>query len=196
VATAWPPARARTPHRRCLSHARPSGSSGRHVSGLSCDPVCNMIDLERYMRDLEDGAAHRFADWPAKHFETGPSGVYTIWKEDRFLYAGMAWAQRSDATPNASGVFGRLASHASGRRSGDRFCIYICDRFVVPELSDDDIAALRRGERLLDRMTRSFVHDHLTYRVVVTANGAEARSLEATVRREGLRRAGRPQINP
>ncbi len=108
----------------------------------------------------------------------------------------MAWAHRDDENPRASGVFGRLASHASGRRSGDQFCIYVCDQFVVPELSSEDMAALRRGERLLDARTRAFIQEHLTYRVVTTGAGQEARELEAFVRRNGLARAGRPQINP
>ena len=31
---------------------------------------------------------------------------------------------------------GRLASHASGRRSGDQFLIYVCDRLVLPRLGN------------------------------------------------------------
>lgn len=153
-------------------------------------------DLEPLIEQLEKGPAHRFSDWPATHFEAGPSGAYTVWNDAMFLYVGMAWMHRDDSNPDAVGVFGRLGSHASGRRSGDQFCIYICDRFVVPELSADDMAALRRGERLLDGRTKAFIHDHLTYRVVITSNGSEARELEKRIRREGLERAGRPEINP
>jgi hypothetical protein len=152
--------------------------------------------LEALMGELENGPAYRFSDWPATHFQAGPSGVYTVWNNAMFLYVGMAWAHRDDSNPRASGVFGRLRSHASGRRSGDQFCIYICDRFVIPDLSADDLAALRHGERLLDERTKAFIHDHLTYRVVITNDGAAARELEARVRRSGLERAGRPQINP
>jgi hypothetical protein len=148
------------------------------------------------MSELEDRTPHRFSDWPASHFEAGPSGVYTVWNGEQFLYVGMAWRHRDDLNPNASGVFGRLASHASGRRSGDQFCVYICDRFVVPDLSADELAALRRGARLLDTRTKAFIHEYLTYRVVVTDSGTNARLLEARVRRDGLPRAGRPQINP
>jgi hypothetical protein len=153
-------------------------------------------ELVALMGELEHGCVHRFSDWPATHLEAGPSGVYTVWNNAMFLYVGMAWAHRDDSNPRASGVFGRLKSHASGRRSGDQFCIYICDRFVVPELSSDDMAALRRGERILDGRTKDFIHDHLSYRVVVTNGAAAARELEAHVRRVGLERAGRPQINP
>jgi hypothetical protein len=154
------------------------------------------IDVTNALRALETGAAHAFRDWPATHFEAGPSGVYTIWNDDIFLYVGMAWKHRSDENPKASGVFGRLKSHADGRRSGIQFAIYICDRFVVPHLSPDQIDALARGERLLDAATRQYIREHLTYRVVVTDDPATARALEVRIQREGLPHAGRPQINP
>jgi hypothetical protein len=156
-----------------------------------------LIDLDRLIRELEDGPVHHFRDWPATHFVTGPSGVYTIWMGSTFLYVGMSWVHRDETVnPKVKGVFGRLASHASGRRSGDQFCVYVCDRFVVPQLNADDMTALAAGTRLLDARTREFIHDQLGYRVVVTASGADARALEVRVRREGLMRAGRPLINP
>ena len=131
------------------------------------------------------------------HFEVGPSGVYTIWNRREFLYVGMSYVHRADTeNPQAKGVFGRLASHASGRRSGDQFCIYICDRFVIPDLSAGDLADLSVGKRLLDGRTREFIREHPSYRVAVTSSGVEARALEARVRSRGLLGAGRPQINP
>lgn len=147
-------------------------------------------------RALEDGPAHAFSDWPATHFEIGPSGVYSVWHEEAFLYVGMAWAHRDESNPRATGLFGRLKSHASGRRSGDQFAIYVCDRFVIPTLTQEDMSALARGVRLLDARTREYIADHLSYRVVITQDGPAARALELIVRREGLPRSGRPQINP
>lgn len=148
------------------------------------------------LRTLEEGPAHAFREWPANHFEVGPSGVYSIWDHNSFLYVGMAWAHRGETNPGATGVFGRLASHASGRRSGDQFAIYICDRFVIPSLTQAEMSALASGERLLDARTRQFIADRLSYRVVVTPDGAAARALESLIRREGLPRSGRPLINP
>lgn len=145
---------------------------------------------------LEDGAAHAFRDWPATHFEVGPSGVYSVWHDDSFLYVGMAWAHRDETNPRATGVYGRLKSHASGRRSGDQFAVYVCDRFVIPTLNASDMSALAGGERFLDARTRSYIADHLSYRVVFTPDGPTARTLESVVRKEGLPRAGRAQINP
>jgi hypothetical protein len=149
------------------------------------------------VRELEDGSDHSFADWPPSHLEVGPTGVYTIWRGPEFLYAGMSYVHRGGTeNQQAKGVFGRLASHASGRRSGDQFCIYVCDRFVVPSLTARDMAELAEGARILDSRTREFIREHLQYRVAVTSSGIEARALEAVVRRQGLPRAGRPAINP
>ena len=76
--------------------------------------------------------------------------MYTIWKDDVFLYVGMAYRHRDDTTPKVTGVYGRLSSHTSGRRSGDQFAVYVCDRFVVPYLSREEMDTLAGGERLLD----------------------------------------------
>ena len=35
---------------------------------------------------------------------------------------------------------------AAGRRSGDQFCAYVCDRLVVPDLTTEKLDALRDGE--------------------------------------------------
>jgi len=123
--------------------------------------------------------------------------VYTIWNESSFIYVGMSYAHRNDLdNAKTKGVSGRRASHASGRRSGDQFCIYICDRYVVPHLNVADMEALANGARILDARTRDFIRDELSYRAVITASGAEARALELLIRRDDLPGAGRPQINP
>ena len=156
-----------------------------------------MAGVEELVLELEAGPIHHFQDWPASHLEVGRTGVYTIWSSTAFLYVGMSYRDVSETSnPNAKGLFGRLASHASGRRSGDQFCIYICDRFVIPRLSPDELAALERGERILDRLTRDYIRSNLRYRSVVTTTGAEARILETHVRLHGLPSFGRPIINP
>jgi hypothetical protein len=45
----------------------------------------------------------------------------------------------------ARGLWTRLNAHASGRRSGDQFCVYICNRFVVPELTPSQQRELAAG---------------------------------------------------
>ena len=104
----------------------------------------------------------RFADWPDGRVPRRAAGVYTVWRGAEFLYAGMSGrgAQREDfvAQPGqraaAMGLWTRLNSHASGRRSGDQFNIYVCDRFVVPALTAGQQRQVADGRLLLDQLTR------------------------------------------
>ena len=57
-----------------------------------------------------------------------------------------------------------MQSHASGRRSGDQFCIYIHDLFVIPELIKTGRFETERG--WLDKVTQKYIHDNLVYRFV------------------------------
>ena len=95
----------------------------------------------------------------------------------------------------AKWLWTRLGSHASGRRSGDQFNVYICDRFVVPALTPDQLRGIGQGELLLDQMTKDFIRRHLSYRFVVYPSGAEALAAERDVR-AGQSSAGRPYMNP
>ena len=93
------------------------------------------------------------------------------------------------------GLRDRLNSHASGRRSGDQFCVYVCDRLVLPPLSQDQLAEVAEGRLSLDRTVRAYVRDRLTYRFVVTDESREAHDLEAAIRVHGLD-GKRPKLNP
>jgi hypothetical protein len=110
-------------------------------------------------------------------------------------------AQREDfvapsgGPATAKGLWTRLNSHASGRRSGDQFNIYICDRFIVPALTPGQQRDIGEGRLLLDQMTRSFIREHLSYRFVVHRDGAQALAVERAVRAGGLP-AGQPYLNP
>jgi hypothetical protein len=93
------------------------------------------------------------------------------------------------------GLYTRLKSHASGRRSGDQFCVYVADRLVLPALSQDDIAAIASGRHQMDALVRRFIHDNLSYRFVTLPDGASSLALESTIRRGALRH-GKPLLNP
>jgi hypothetical protein len=95
----------------------------------------------------------------------------------------------------AKGLWTRLNSHASGRRSGDQLCVYVGDRFVVPGLAPSRQHQLAAGDLSLDSLIRAFVRERLTYRIVIIADGAEALELEREVRRGSLS-AGKPYLNP
>ena len=141
---------------------------------------------------LEQGRLLRFADWPEETLRASAPGVYTVWDQERFLYVGISWQDR----PNSKGLFGRLNAHASGRRSGDQFCIYICDVFIVPVLNPDQLQAISTRELSLDALTKTYIRRNLTYRATHTEAGEEARKLERCIRSDGLPTAGRPLLNP
>jgi hypothetical protein len=100
-----------------------------------------------------------------------------------------------DELVKAKGLWTRLDSHASGRRSGDQFCVYICYRFVVPSLSDEQQAQIGDGVLSLDVLTRQYIREHFEYRYVTLPNGKDAFALEREVQRGGLT-VGKPFLNP
>jgi hypothetical protein len=148
---------------------------------------------------LHSGTIYRFADWPNSSVPTFGAGVYTIWHIDgRFLYVGMsgrgiAADTKSRNTPH--GIYTRLASHASGRRSGDQFCVYVADRLVLPTLSSEAIEMIVSGQHQLDALVRKYIHENLGYRFMVTHDGPSAYAIEANIR-SGAWGHRRPLLNP
>lgn len=141
---------------------------------------------------LVAGPIFWFGDWPTGDVPRSGSLVYTIWDRDgSFVYVGMSGRTISQA---GTGPWGRLNSHASGRRSGDQFCIYVHDRLVIPSLHNR-FADVGSGVLSLDRETRSYIRAHLGFRWVAVDGPATAFDLEKTIRRGALP-AGKPRLNP
>jgi hypothetical protein len=116
------------------------------------------------VQELETGPLHRFRDWPNQQVPKRAAGVYTVWEGDRLLYVGMSGramtAEDLEVSEGgrvvAKGLWTRLNSHASGRRSGDQFCVYVCDRFAVPGLIPSQQQQLAAGILSLDSLIRAF----------------------------------------
>jgi hypothetical protein len=148
---------------------------------------------------LTEGPLHSFADWPNAQVPKFGAGVYTIWHVDgRFIYVGMSGRSITrDTRPRITplGLYTRLHSHASGRRSGDQFCVYVADRLVLPSLSADEIAAIASGRHQMDAFVRRYIHEFLSYRFCVVPDGAEAYAVEAAIKTGSLQ-SGRPLLNP
>jgi hypothetical protein len=90
--------------------------------------------VEKDLSALQTGPAYRFST----HANRGEiirrtgAGVYTVFNDaGEFIYVGIA-----GRNPAGSGLASRLRSHASGRRRGDQFCVYVADHYVMPLLSD------------------------------------------------------------
>lgn len=152
------------------------------------------------LAELSTGPVHRFSDWPNAEVPLRKAGVYTVWRAEELVYVGMAGraialvGDQDDGRPKA-GLRGRLASHASGRRSGDQFCIYVFDRLVLPALSRDQIESAGAGQLSLDALTRAYIHANLRYRLTFTTDAAEARQLERHIQGVGLL-GHLPLLNP
>ena len=143
---------------------------------------------------LERGQLFWVSDWPVAAVPRSGAIVYTVWnRAGHFIYVGMA-GRGETAAAHGLGPFGRLNSHASGRRSGDQFCVYVCDRLVLPTIRGrfDDIAA---GKFSLDQATRDYVRTELGFRMVQVTDGREALQVERLDQRGSLA-AGRPLLNP
>ena len=151
---------------------------------------------------LDEGPLHRFGDWPVEAVPDAAAGVYTVFRGDEFIYVGMAgrgWSAADLAERKArerrTGLWERLNSHASGRRSGDQFCVYVCDRFIVPYLTGNEQAALAAGDLSLDASTRAFIREELSFRFLEVPDGRSALDLERQVQAGSLD-IGKPLLNP
>ncbi|OBK78429.1 hypothetical protein A5650_10820 [Mycobacterium sp. 1164985.4] len=95
-----------------------------------------------------------------------------------------------------TGLFPRLGAHASGRLSGDQFCVYVFAWYIAPHLTEQQRQQMAAGEKLIDGLTKAYIRDHFRYRYVATADGPAALALEREVQRGALKSVGKPLINP
>lgn len=154
---------------------------------------------------LEFGKAYKFSAWSNKN-NTIPkicAGVYTIWQDRLLIYVGMSGRSLSaeliqehrNGNSKAKGLFTRLKDHASGRRSGDQFCVYVGDLLVLPTLTRSQIEEIANRRLSFDRLIKNYIHNFFTYRFVETQSGEQAFHLEDAIKRGGLK-SGKPLLNP
>jgi hypothetical protein len=141
---------------------------------------------------LRDGPAHRFSEFASLR-DVVPrvgAGVYTIWDDG----GGLVYVGIAGRNPSGTGLASRLRSHASGRRSGDQSCVYVADHYVMPELSRDQIEAIRDGELSMDALVRACIHDRFVFRFTGADDYAAAMRVENRVKQGALGRP--PRLNP
>ena len=85
--------------------------------------------------------------------------IYTVWdKNEKFIYVGIGGLGRSPDIPlNKRNRRSRINQH----RSGDQFCIYVHDYYIIPNL---DLKAYSFEKGALDKLTRDFIQSELFYR--------------------------------
>jgi len=141
---------------------------------------------------------YKFSSWPNKDIPMVTAGVYAIWNQEQLIYCGMSGREIEKAIESGKKKFGlytRLNAHASGRLSGDQFCVYIANRLVIPNLTTDDLPKFASGEYKLDGMTKTYIHEHLEYQFMITESSKETYALEDDARR-GLVFGVKPYLNP
>lgn len=137
-----------------------------------------------------------FQDNPRDHIPATGSIIYTVWDRDgQWIYVGIGGVGQSPNTPlEKRNPRSRILQHRSGLRSGDQFCIYVHDYYIVPRL-ELSTYEFKRGD--LDRMTKEFIQKELFYRFMVfqTDNGNRlVRDLE-TILKKGVQGIGKPLLN-
>ncbi len=150
---------------------------------------------------LASGTRYAFYDWPVSAVPDVAAGVYAIWDDDQLIYVGMSGRGATSSLLEAKrlegkrfGLFTRLASHASGRRSGDQFCVYVADHLVLGRLSLDEIDAITLKELLFDNLVKEYIHSNLKFAFIETSSGDEALRIEAEIKSGALGQA--PLLNP
>jgi len=162
-----------------------------------------MTAFRHTLDQLETGPEYLFKDWPNPKVPQIAAGVYTVWEGARFIYVGMAGRglseddirRKREQGEKKKALCSRLGSHASGKRGGDQFCLYICDRFVIASLNREEITRVAAGGLQLDDVTKDYIHTHLSYRFVEVKDGEIASKIETMVRKGALS-AGKPFLNP
>lgn len=141
---------------------------------------------------------HRSADWPNAEVPAVAAGVYVVWEGDKLIYCGMSGRQYEKAITDSRTKYGlltRLASHASGRLSGDQFCVYVANRLVIPSLVPDQLVQFGTGELRLDSLTKTYIYEKFEYQFAVVPTSKDAYALEAQCR-AGAVFGVKPLLNP
>lgn len=108
-------------------------------------PICDV---------LATGKLYEFKNGLHADIPWAKPGIYTIWEGNVFIYVGIAGRGLNVNVEHKKmrGLRDRLDSHWKGRRSGDQFAIYVCDRLVLPKLLPKQIQDVGAGKLSLDAL--------------------------------------------
>jgi hypothetical protein len=148
------------------------------------------------------GRRNHYGDWDSSRYLLPESPrTYTCIRRlgrGRLIYCGLSGREFEKAVAAGRVRFGlttRLASHASGRLSGDQFYVYVANRLVIPGLTPEHLATFASGELTLDSLTRDFIKSHLEYQFAIVKSSASAYALEKNCRM-GTTFGTEPLLNP
>jgi hypothetical protein len=148
--------------------------------------------MESELQQLSEGPAHRFSDFTTLGdvIPRAGAGVYTIWDDaGGLVYVGIA-----GRNPEGTGLASRLRSHASGRRSGDQFCVYVADHYVLPDLTRLQIEGIRDSEISMDGLVRACIDERFAFRFISVDGYSAAMAIETEIKNGALGKP--PKLNP
>ena len=61
----------------------------------------NDTGLVPHLSELETGPPHLFGEWDTSPAPRGPTGVYTVWRGDEFVYVGISYRDASEMSSTA-----------------------------------------------------------------------------------------------
>lgn len=144
---------------------------------------------------LKQSRKMKFVDWDKekKKIPIDVSGIYIIWKDTDFIYAGMAGVKTNKGSSSSKtskkrpkGLLRRLGKHTTGNRGGNLFCVYVSDRFIVPSLTNKEVKELEQGELKLDGQNgkiRNYIRTNFTFQYLITKDDKTARELEQALKK-------------
>lgn len=139
---------------------------------------------------------YKFKDWSKSDIPKVSAGVYAIWENDQLIYCGMSGRQiEKNRHKTRFGLLTRIQSHASGRLSGDQFCVYVANRLVIPNLLPDDLIRFASGELNLDILTKAYIHERLEFQYLLVDTSGDAYRIETSAR-DGSLLGKKPLLNP
>ena len=132
---------------------------------MSSNQIINGHDVSKLF-DLNTSPIS-FRDDHTEHIPKFGSMIYTVWNtSNQLIYVGVGGV----------GPKRNPRSRINQHRSGDKFCIYIQDYFVLPELMKNNQYLLKKG--LLDKETKKYIHNHLYYRFIIIEDIVRSKLIE------------------
>ena len=152
------------------------------------------------MRDITplfEGELYSFEDRPEEPIPDIAAGLYSIWREEQFLYVGIAGRDlNKTSSRKVRGLKDRLRAHWKGGLGGDQFAVYVFERITAPQVTREQLDAMGEGTLTLIQLNQEYIRTKLSYRFLVVDAYSEAKEIEDALKSGKYDPPGKPFLNP